>query len=89
MWSTEEKPPYGNLALRAGTGLEFTNFFHTGKTSKFVVFVLGAVVPSVGNLQLCSLSALNGVIKFRLSQCAEQRKGIEKVWKHLLQKAKT
>lgn len=64
-------------------------FFHTGKTSKFVVFVLRAVVPSVGNLQLCSLSALNGVIKFRLSQCAEQRKGIKKVWKHLLQKART
>lgn len=59
------------------------NFFHTGKASKFVVFVPGAAVPSVKNLQLCSLSALNAVMKFRL--CAEQRKGVKRVWKHLPQ----
>lgn len=59
------------------------NFFHTGKASKFVVFVLGAAVPSVENLQLCSLSALNAIIKFR--PCAELRRGVKKVWKHLPQ----
>lgn len=37
----------------------------------------GGVVPSVENLQLCSLSPLNSVIKFRVSRCAEQRKGIK------------
>lgn len=40
------------------------NFFDTGKASRFVMFVLGASVPSVENLQLCSLLALNGIIKF-------------------------
>lgn len=59
------------------------NFFHTGKAFRFVVFVLGAVVPSVENLQLCSLSPLNGIMKLRLSQCAEQRKGVKKFWKCL------
>lgn len=34
------------------------NFFHPGKASRFVVFVLGAAVLSVENLQLCSLSEL-------------------------------
>lgn len=65
-------------ASRNRMGIYFF-FFHTGKESRFVVFVLGAEDPSVENLQLCSLSALTGIVKLRQSQCAEQRKGIKKV----------
>lgn len=32
MWSAEEKTPYGNLALRVGTGREFIIFFSHRKS---------------------------------------------------------